>query len=269
MPSTHSATSHARRLDAGLLTVIDATNVQPDSRKSPIGSRAGTRRPPRRSGPRRPGARVHRAQRGRDDRSFGAAVITRQQDQLRRSHAAPQQGGLPARSTCSPGVEAIAQASFVREPLLNDRRQERGPFDAIGDVHGCRSELETLLTSSGTSSTRDVEGRPIDAAHPEGRRAIFLGDLVDRGPDTPGVLRLAMGMVGAGMPWRCPGNHESKLVRALQGKRVQTEPRARRDRSPNWPRSRRSSVPRSSGSAATRRAPGPRRRASSSSRTPA
>ena len=49
---------------------------------------------------------------------------------------------------------------------------------------------------------------------------MFLGDLVDRGPDTPGVLRLVMGMVAAGTALCVPGNHEAKLLRALRGKNV-------------------------------------------------
>ncbi len=67
----------------------------------------------------------------------------------------------------------------------------------IGDVHGCRAELEALLAALGYAIERDPAGRPTGARHPE-RRAIFLGDLVDRGPDTPGVLRLVMGMVATG-----------------------------------------------------------------------
>ena len=53
------------------------------------------------------------------------------------------------------------------------------------------------------------------------RRVIFVGDLVDRGPDTPGVLRLAMGMVGAGDALCVSGNHENKLLRAMRGRNVQ------------------------------------------------
>ncbi|MBD8464884.1 polynucleotide kinase-phosphatase [Plantibacter sp. CFBP 8798] len=211
----------ARRLDAGLLTVIDATNVQPASRKSLIDLARNHDVLPVAVVLDVPERVCIERNEAREDRSFGAAVITRQQDQLRRSMRHLSKEGFRKVHVLS-GVEAIAQASFVREPLLNDRRQEHGPFDAIGDVHGCRSELESLLTKLGYVIERDVEGRPIDAAHPEGRRAIFLGDLVDRGPDTPGVLRLAMGMVGAGHALAVPGNHESKLVRALQGKRVQT-----------------------------------------------
>src|SRR6202044_3040970 len=66
---------------------------------------------------------------------------------------------------------------------------------------------------------RDAAGRPVNASHPA-RRAIFLGDLVDRGPDTPGVLRLVMGMVAAGTAFCVPGNHEAKLLKALRGKNV-------------------------------------------------
>ena len=61
------------------------------------------------------------------------------------------------------------------------------------------------------------------AAHPEGRTALFVGDLVDRGPDTPGVLRLVMGMVAAGTAMCVAGNHEDKLLRALNGRRVQVK----------------------------------------------
>ena len=56
---------------------------------------------------------------------------------------------------------------------------------------------------------------------PEGRKAIFLGDLVDRGPQIPKVLRLVMGMVEAGTALCVPGNHDVKLMRKLRGKDVQ------------------------------------------------
>jgi protein phosphatase len=84
------------------------------------------------------------------------------------------------------------------------------PYDLIGDVHGCCSELETLLARLGWDGAR----------HPAGRTAVFVGDLVDRGPDTPGVLRLVMEMVGAGTALCVQGNHEAKLVRAMRGAKV-------------------------------------------------
>jgi diadenosine tetraphosphatase ApaH/serine/threonine PP2A family protein phosphatase len=84
------------------------------------------------------------------------------------------------------------------------------PDDLVGDVHGCRSELDTLLAELGWDGVE----------HPEGRTAVFVGDLVDRGPDTPGVLRRVMAMVEAGTALCVQGNHESKLVRALHGANV-------------------------------------------------
>lgn len=207
----------SKRLEQNRLTVIDATNVQPAARKSMIDlARAHDVLPvaivldvPEKL------AVARNAERA--DRDFGASVVHRQHDQLRRSLKGLGREGF-RRVHILDSEEAIAEAEIVREPLLTDRRDEHGPFDAIGDVHGCRSELETLLTKLGYVIERDAVGRPIDAAHPDGRRAIFLGDLVDRGPDVPGVLRLAMGMVAGGHALAVPGNHEEKLVRALEGK---------------------------------------------------
>ncbi|MGH3154310.1 MAG: polynucleotide kinase-phosphatase, partial [Streptosporangiaceae bacterium] len=116
--------------------------------------------------------------------------------------------------------DEIAAATVTRAKLFNDLREEQGPFDVIGDVHGCRAELEQLLHQLGYAVERDSAGRPAGARHPGARRAVFLGDLVDRGPDTPGVLRLVMGMVEAGTALCVPGNHEVKLLRALRGRNV-------------------------------------------------
>src|SRR5262249_14949306 len=117
------------------------------------------------------------------------------------------------------GEEEVAAATLIRTRLYNDLRQETGPFDVIGDVHGCAAELDKLLGKLGYEIARDEEGRP-DGAHHPGRRAVFVGDLVDRGPDTPGVLRLVMGMVAAGDALCVPGNHEEKMLKALRGRNV-------------------------------------------------
>lgn len=101
-----------------------------------------------------------------------------------------------------------------------DRRNERGPFDIIGDVHGCMDELKALLQQLGYK----LDETASSGAHPDGRLAVFVGDLVDRGPATPEVLRLVMGMVREGSALCVPGNHEAKLVGALQGR----EPRPSR-----------------------------------------
>lgn len=109
------------------------------------------------------------------------------------------------------GVAEIESAEVRTEKRFNDLTHLTGPFDIIGDIHGCASELETLLGKLGY----------VDGAHPQGRTAVFVGDLVDRGPDTPGVLRRVMSMVAAGDALCVPGNHENKLGRYLKGRKVQ------------------------------------------------
>ncbi len=93
---------------------------------------------------------------------------------------------------------------------------DHGPFDIVGDIHGCFEELCELLRRLG----HRIDARAYRATPPEGRKAIFLGDLVDRGPDTPGVLKLVMNMVAAGQALCVPGNHDVKLLRKLRGKDV-------------------------------------------------
>jgi len=106
-----------------------------------------------------------------------------------------------------------------RRPI--DLRFEAGPFDVIGDVHGCSAELEALLLRLGYPLSRDSVGRVVGATHPTKRTVVFVGDLADRGPDTPGVFRLVMGMVAAGSALCMPGNHDDKLLRSLIGRNVQ------------------------------------------------
>ncbi|MEV5509891.1 polynucleotide kinase-phosphatase [Streptomyces orinoci] len=210
-----------KRLAAGRLTVVDATNVQSEARKQLIAL-----------------AREHHvlpvaivldipeevcAQRNasRPDRAaLPRRVIQRHQRELRRSLRHLAREGFRKVHHLR-GVAQAEAAELVRERRFNDLRHLTGPFDIIGDIHGCRSELETLLDRLGYTLTWDGSGRPVDAAHPEGRTAVFVGDLVDRGPDSPGVLRLVMGMVAAGHALCVPGNHENKLGRYLGGRKVQ------------------------------------------------
>ncbi len=110
--------------------------------------------------------------------------------------------------------EEIEAATLERVPLYNDKRTERGPFDIVGDIHGCCDELESLLQQLGYVSGASY-------AHPAGRKAIFLGDLVDRGPRILDTIRLVQNMVMAGTAICVPGNHDMKLLKKLQGKKVQ------------------------------------------------
>jgi protein phosphatase len=111
--------------------------------------------------------------------------------------------------------------SIERLPAQYDRRELAGPFDVIGDVHGCSEELLLLLARLGYEVRLDALGRPAGARHPAGRTAVFLGDLVDRGPDVPGVLRLVLGMLESGNALSVLGNHDDKLRRALLGHDVE------------------------------------------------
>jgi protein phosphatase len=99
----------------------------------------------------------------------------------------------------------------VEIPLSSNRKELTGPFDIVGDLHGCADELEELLRRLGW-----VSGR-----HPEGRTAIFLGDLVDRGPRVLDTLQIVRSMVAAGTALCVAGNHDVKLMRWLAGKQVQ------------------------------------------------
>ena len=208
------------RLRRGLLTVVDATNVQAKAREALIKvAREHDVLPvaivldlPERVCADRNATRADRA-------DLPAHVISRQRRELRNGLRNLSREGFRKVHVLR-GVEEVDDAVIAYEKSYNDKRHLTGPFDVIGDVHGCRSELETLLTTLGYALVRDDLGRPVDAAHPDGRTAVFVGDLVDRGPDTPGVLRLAMGMVEAGHALCVTGNHENKLVRALDGRNV-------------------------------------------------
>lgn len=209
-----------KRLDAGKLTVVDATNVQPEGRRALVALARAHDVLPVAIVLDLPEAVCVARTEARPDRNFGPAVVRRQRDQLRRSLKALGKEGF-RKIHILRSEDDVASAVIVREKLLNDYKHEQGPFDVIGDIHGCRAELESLLTELGYALVRDEVGRPVDAVPPTGRKAVFVGDLVDRGPDSPGVLRLVMGMVGAGHAFCVPGNHENKLVRALDGANVQ------------------------------------------------
>ena len=209
-----------KRLAAGRLTVVDATNVQPAARKQFVELARAHDVLPVAIVLDLPKSLCAQRNESRPDRTFGAQVIARQHDQLRRSlRSLSREGFRKVHVLRSPAQ--VDAAMVVRERLLTDYRDRTGPFDVIGDVHGCRTELEALLGKLGYTITRDAAGRALDAVPPDGRTALFLGDLVDRGPDSPGVLRLVMGMAAAGHALAVPGNHENKLTRALSGRNVQ------------------------------------------------
>jgi protein phosphatase len=204
-----------KRLAAGRLTVIDATSVQPAARKSLIEVATSHHVLAVAIVLDLSEAACAARNAGRPGRSFGRHVLRQQHTQLRRGLGGLRREGFHRVFVLRSEAEVDA-ATIEREPLWNDRRGDHGPFDIIGDVHGCYGELAELLGKLGYAI--DADGA--SARHPEGRTAVFVGDLVDRGPATPAVLRLVMGMTAEGSGVSVAGNHEVKLVRALRGRNV-------------------------------------------------
>ncbi|WP_327661094.1 MULTISPECIES: polynucleotide kinase-phosphatase [unclassified Streptomyces] len=200
-----------KRLAAGRLTVVDATNVQQDARRQLVDLARKYDVLPIAIVLDVPEDVCAARNAGRTDRAdMPRRVITRHTRELRRSLKHLEREGFRKVHVLR-GAEQVQGAGVVREKRYNDLTHLTGPFDIIGDIHGCASELDTLLRKLGY----------VDGAHPEGRTAVFVGDLVDRGPDTPGVLRRVMDMVKAGTALCVPGNHENKLGRWLKGRNVQ------------------------------------------------
>ncbi|MEO6803349.1 MAG: metallophosphoesterase [Granulicella sp.] len=112
-------------------------------------------------------------------------------------------------------LRAGAASVTIPQPLCNDKRSEHGPFDIIGDVHGCFEELTDLLTALDYKVTGNNDRLFLEV--PEGRKLVFLGDLVDRGPAIPKVLKLVSQSVAAGQAYCVPGNHDVRLIKALRG----------------------------------------------------
>ena len=203
----------AKRLERGLLTVVDATNVQPESRKPLVELARRYHVLPVAIVLDLPEHVCRDRNKNRPDRNFGPHVIRQQRSQLQRSIRHLQREGFRHVHVLQ-SPQDITAVVIAREPLWNNRRSDHGPFDIIGDVHGCASELTELL---GTLGYVEQEGL---WSHPDGRRAVFLGDLVDRGPRIPEVLRLVMRMVETGHALAVPGNHDVKLMRKLRGRDV-------------------------------------------------
>lgn len=203
-----------KRLALGRLTVVDATNIKSDDRKPllelarrwdvlctaivfdvPLDLCFG-----------------HNG--SRQDRQTPQHAIKRQHTALRRNARRLRNERFNRVYTLGSASE-LDSVAVVRTKSWNDRRHETGPFDIIGDVHGCHSELLLLLDKL----DYDTSAEPI--THPQGRRVVFLGDLVDRGPGVAEVLDVAMSMVAADSALCILGNHENKLGRALAGRNVQ------------------------------------------------
>ncbi|MBC8111011.1 MAG: polynucleotide kinase-phosphatase, partial [Verrucomicrobia bacterium] len=213
----------SKRLQRNLLTVVDATNLQAHARKMlkqiayqyhvlPVILAFDI-----------PEKILLERHRQRNDRAFGDNVIFNHQKQFRQSLKAFKDEGFK-QVIVFKNPEDMEAAMFVRSPLYNDKREEKNPFDIIGDVHGCFDELKILLENLGYH----IDNHPnnlfpdfgFQVVPPEGRKAFFVGDLVDRGNKTPEVLRLVMSMVYNNQALCVAGNHDDKLLKKLKGKNV-------------------------------------------------
>lgn len=193
----------AKRLELGRLTVVDATHVQPEGRRPLLQMARKYHVLPCVIVFDLPEEVCHERNQERPDRQFGPHVVRNHSRALRRSLRDLKAEGFRYIYKLH-SVDEVERSTVQRVKVWNDRREESGPFDIIGDLHGCLPELEKLLIKVGGE-----------------RKLIFLGDLVDRGPDSVGVLRRVMGLVAQGRALCVPGNHDVKLLKYLNGKKVQ------------------------------------------------
>jgi len=210
----------AKRLAAGRLTVVDATNVKPEDRKPLIELARQYHCLPVAIVLNVPERVCQARNEVRTDRRLGPHVVRRQLQSLRRGLRGLEREGFRHVLILNSPEEADV-ITLQREPLYNNKKAETGPFDIIGDIHGCFDELVQLLVELGYTREGGDGNNPPTLLPPNGRKLVFLGDLVDRGPDSPAVLRLAMQMVAQGRAFCVPGNHDIKLLRKLRGRDVQ------------------------------------------------
>ncbi|HXC37130.1 MAG TPA: polynucleotide kinase-phosphatase [Candidatus Acidoferrales bacterium] len=205
-----------KRLAAGKLTVVDATNVQKESRKPLVEIAREFHCLPVAIVFDLPERIAHDRNKTRADRDFGPHVIRQQSQQLHRSLRGLEREGFRHVYVLKT-LEEVEAAVIERQPLWNNLKHEHGPFDIVGDVHGCFDELVELLKTLGYG----VDESDFKLQPPDGRKLVLLGDLVDRGPKISQVLKLAINSVESGAALCVPGNHDMKLMRKLRGRDVQ------------------------------------------------
>ena len=210
-----------KRLALGKLVVVDATNVRQEDRRGLVRLAREHHVIPVAVVLDLPEALCRDRNRQRPGREHYGKVVRNHVRQLGKSLKSIKREGFRQVQVLK-SVEDVDSVAIVRQPMWTDRRAETGPFDIIGDIHGCFDEVRQLLGKLGYAITAlgDEPGLRYRVTPPAGRTAVFLGDLVDRGPDSPNVLRLVMDMVNDGVAICVPGNHEIKLQKKLSDKDV-------------------------------------------------
>lgn len=204
-----------KRLAHRRTTVIDATNLQRNDRKRMLELAKAQNVHAAAIVFHLPESVIRERNLARKDRRLPEAVLKSQLTALRSGMRKFKKEGFRFVYVLD-SEEEIENAEIVYTKLWSDKKEEHGPFDIIGDVHGCFDELTELLHKLGYEPGEDGIYR-----HACGRRAVFVGDLCDRGPKNADVLRLVMRMVGAGTAFCVPGNHDDKLRRYLEHGKVQ------------------------------------------------
>lgn len=170
----------------------------------------------------------------RTDRDFDIRVIDRQLRDFRNSLS--EVGHKNFKGVYKLKLEDIESTQIIRNKMYMDKKEENPPFDIIGDIHGCFDELYELVLKLGYNveiikETKIVQDeinnefkeyitKKFIVSHPENRRLIFVGDLIDRGPNSPDVLRFVMDCVESNLAFCVIGNHEAKFIRKLTGSNV-------------------------------------------------
>jgi protein phosphatase len=212
-----------KRLARGKLTVVDATNVRAEDRKRLVEHARQCHCFAVAIVVNTPERVCHERNRTRPDRDFGPHVIRRQITDLKRGLRGLDREGFRYVHI----VDEREEVEFRRVPLWNNKKEEKGPFDIVGDLHGCAEELRALFGQAGWERFalpgQDSPWGDECWRHPEGRRAIFVGDLVDRGPAVLDTLRIVRNMMATGTAFCVAGNHDVKFVRWLRGKQVQVK----------------------------------------------
>ncbi|MCX4346703.1 MAG: polynucleotide kinase-phosphatase [Lachnospiraceae bacterium] len=202
-----------KRLDHRKFTVIDATNLKLEARKQIISLAKEQNVHAAAIVLNLPEELLLERNKKRPERNLPERVVRQHCREVKRCIRGLKREGFRFVHVIN-SPEQLENVEIVRTKLWNDRRDEHGPFDIIGDIHGCFDELLNLLTKLGYKKT---DGTLI---HPDGRKAAFLGDFCDRGPKNAAVLRLVMDMVKSGNAIAVPGNHDAKLLKYLRGKSV-------------------------------------------------
>jgi protein phosphatase len=216
----------AKRLARGKLTVVDATNVRAEDRQRIL------------EHARKyhffavaiilitPEKLCHERNSLRPDRRFGTHVVHGQIADLERDLPSLEREGFRYVHI----LDAAEEFEIRRVPLPNNKQDQTGPFDIFGDLHGCAAELRLALEHTGWERF-NLPAQPLLAEsdfwggecwrHPAGRKAIFLGDLVDRGPHVLDTLHIVHNMVAAGTAFCVAGDHDVEFARWLRSKQVQ------------------------------------------------